>query len=183
MAAADDDLRTDDPIASSEPDPAGSGPAAQPSGKRGDLDGDGRLDARERFGVLKEAAIQAEYDTGRREDTEEEARRHVLIRLGTIIVGFVVLFGGLAMMILPGPGILGIIAGLGILSRELTWAERMLEYAKEKARVDELKEQPRWVKIGAWAITIGAITASLWYMLLADPKPELTAALPWNWDD
>ncbi|HWJ97119.1 MAG TPA: PGPGW domain-containing protein [Acidimicrobiales bacterium] len=174
---------TDDPVGRSSEDRAPDGaPAPGTSGRRGDLDGDGRLDARERFGVLKEAAIQAEYATGRHEDTEEEAKRHVALRIGTIIVGFVVLFGGLAMMILPGPGIIGIIAGLGILSRELTWAERMLEYAKEKARVDELKEQPTWVKAGAWAITIGAVAASAWYLFLADPKPELTEALPWNWD-
>ena len=175
---------TDDPVDTSPEDRAPDGdPAPAHSGRRGDIDGDGRLDARERFGVLKEAAIQAEYDTGRHEETEEQAKRHVVLRVGTIIIGFVVLFGGLAMMILPGPGILGIIAGLGILSRELTWAERMLEYAKEKARVDELKEQPRWVKVGAWVITIGAIAGSLWYVFLADPQPELSAALPWNWDD
>lgn len=174
---------TDDPAGPSPEERAPDDAAApEPTGHRGDLDGDGRLDARERLGVLKEAAIQAEYATGRREETEEEAKRHVVVRLGTIIVGFIVLFGGLAMMVLPGPGIIGIIAGLGILSRELTWAERMLEYAKEKARVDELKEQPTWVKAGAWAITIGAIAASGWYLFLADPKPELTAALPWNWD-
>ncbi|MGN6694370.1 MAG: PGPGW domain-containing protein [Aquihabitans sp.] len=174
---------TDGPADRSPEDRDPDGEAmSEPSGRYGDLDGDGRLDARERFGVLKEAAIQAEYATGRREDTEEEAKRHVILRVGTILIGFVVLFGGLAMMILPGPGILGIIAGLGILSRELTWAERLLEAAKEKARVDELKEQPRWVKVGAWMITIGAVAASLWYMFLADPKPELSEALPWNWD-
>lgn len=149
--------------------------------RRGDLDGDGHLDRRERMALLREAAIQAEYDTGRREETEAEARRNVVLRIGTIIVGFIVLIGGLVMMILPGPGILGIIAGLGILSRELTWAERMLDYAKEKARVDELKEQPKWVQVGAWIITIGAIAGSMWYLFLADPKPELAQILPWNW--
>lgn len=161
--------------------PEGAAPESgpEPAERYGDLDGDGRLDARERLGILREAAIEAEYATGRHEDTEEEARRHIAIRVGTIVVGFIVLIGGLAMMILPGPGILGIIAGLGILSRELAWAERMLEYAKEKARVEELKQQPRWVQVATWSATIAAIAASLWYVFLADPKPEL---LPWNWD-
>ena len=157
-----------------------TGPDA-PHARRGDLDGDGRLDGRERIELLREAALQAEYATGRHEESEEEARRHIAIRVGTIIVGFVVLLGGLAMMILPGPGIVGIIAGLGILSRELPWAERLLEYAKEKARVDELKEQPKWVQALAWAGTIAAIAASAWYVFLADPKPELAQILPWNW--
>jgi uncharacterized protein (TIGR02611 family) len=158
---------------------AGDEPGPEAHHLRGDLDGDGHLSARERFGVLREAAIEAEYATGRHEETEAEAKRNVILRMATIVVGFVVLLGGVAMMILPGPGILGIIAGLGILSRELVWAERMLDYAKEKARVDELKEQPRWMQVGAWAVTISAIGASLWYVLLADPKPEL---MPWNWD-
>lgn len=172
----------DDPVGPSPEDKTPDSTVTDQTGaRRGDLDGDGRLDARERFGVLKEAAIQAEYATGRHEETEEQAKRHVVLRVGTIAVGFAVLLGGLAMMVLPGPGILGIIAGLGILSRELTWAERLLEAAKEKARVDELKEQPAWVKAGAWVITIGAIAASAWYVFLADPKPELAAALPWNW--
>lgn len=160
--------------------PTAPGPDPTPR-RHGDLDGDGRLDGRERVELLKEAALQAEYATGRHEETEEEARRHIAIRVATIVVGFIVLLGGLAMMILPGPGIVGIIAGLGILSRELTWAERMLEYAKEKARVDELKEQPKWVQGVAWAITAGAIATSLWYLFLADPKPELSQVLPWNW--
>lgn len=155
--------------------------AAPPPTRPGDLDGDGHLDRHERLELLKEAAIQAEYATGRHEETEAEARRHIAIRVATIAVGFVVLIGGLAMMILPGPGIVGIIAGLGILSRELAWAERMLEYAKEKARVDELKEQPKWVQVLAWTGTIAAIAASAWYVFLADPKPELSAVLPWNW--
>ncbi|MCB0970055.1 MAG: PGPGW domain-containing protein [Acidimicrobiales bacterium] len=134
---------------------------------------------RERLELLREAAIQAEYATGHHEETEEEARRHVLLRLGTIVVGFVVLIGGLVMMALPGPGIVTVIAGLAILSRELPWAERMLEYAKEKARVDELKEQPAWVKGVAWGFTALAIGASLWWMFLADPKPGLADILPW----
>ncbi len=164
MAAADDDL----PAASS-PTPTGveADPPERPQSRREQL---------------REAAIQAEYATGRHEDTEEEAKRHVLIRLGTIVVGFIVLIAGLAMMILPGPGVVGILAGLGILSRELVWAERMIEYVQKKAKIDELKEQPRWVQATAWAFTIAAIGVSAWYVFFADPKPELTAALPWNWD-
>ncbi len=131
---------------------------------------------------LREAAIQAEYATGAREETEEEARRHVVIRVGTIVVGFLVLIAGLAMLVLPGQGIITVIIGLTILARELPWAERMLEYAKKKARVDELKQQPVWVKGVAWGFTALAIGASVWWMFLADPQPALGEALPWNWD-
>ncbi len=121
---------------------------------------------RDRRARLREAAIQAEYATGRHEETEEQARRGVIRRVGTIIVGFVVLIGGLAMMILPGPGILGVIAGLAILAQELPWAERLLEYVKKRAKIDELKEQPKWVQAVMWTITAGAVIGSIVYFVV-----------------
>ena len=54
-------------------------------------------------------------------------------RLVILIVGGVVLLAGVAMLVLPGPGILVIIAGLAILAKEFTWAERTLDKAKEQA--------------------------------------------------
>lgn len=54
-------------------------------------------------------------------------------RLVILIVGGVVLLAGIAMLALPGPGILVIISGLMILAKEFTWAERTLDSAKEQA--------------------------------------------------
>ena len=125
--------------------------------------------------------MAAEYATGVQEDTEAKARRHVVLRVGTIVIGFIVLIAGLAMLVLPGQGIITVIIGLTILARELPWAERMLEYAKKKAKLDELKHQPVWVKVVAWGFTALAIAASAWWMFFADPKPALGEALPWNW--
>jgi uncharacterized protein (TIGR02611 family) len=127
---------------------------------------------------LREAALAAEYATGEQEETEERARRHVLIRLGTITVGFIVLIAGLAMLVLPGQGIITVIAGLAILSRELPWAERVLEYAKKRAKLDELKQQPVWIKAVVWTMTGVAIAASAWWMFFADPRPSLADVLP-----
>ena len=114
---------------------------------------------------MREAAINAELATGTQERTAESARRHVLVRLGTIVLGFIVLIGGLVMMVLPGPGVVGIIVGLGLLARELVWAERLLEYVKKRAKLDELKEQPAWVKVAMWVGTIAAVGASAAYFL------------------
>ena len=66
------------------------------------------------------------------------------------MAGFVVLLAGLAALVLPGPGLVLIIVGLGILAQELPWAERMLEYAKKKAKIDELKQQPAWIRVAVW---------------------------------
>ncbi|MGI8615914.1 MAG: PGPGW domain-containing protein, partial [Actinomycetota bacterium] len=43
------------------------------------------------------------------------------------------LLAGLAMLVLPGPGIVVILAGLAILGTEYVWAQRLLRIAKEKA--------------------------------------------------
>lgn len=131
-----------------------SSDAAEPGGTEG-----GRL------GRLREAAIAAEYATGRQEPTPQRARRNVLVRLAIIVVGWVVLIAGLVMMVLPGPGIVAILAGLGILSRELPWAERLMEAVREKAKLDELKEQPAWVRGLMWALTIVAVAASVAYLI------------------
>jgi uncharacterized protein (TIGR02611 family) len=119
----------------------------------------------ERFALLREAALQAEYATGKAELTEVAARRHIVVRVATVIVGSLVLIAGVVMIVLPGPGIVGILAGLGILSRELPWAERMVEYVKKRAKVDELKKQPKWVQVVMWLFTIAAMVASLVYFL------------------
>jgi hypothetical protein len=54
-------------------------------------------------------------------------------RLMVFIAGVAVLLAGLAMLALPGPGVLVIILGLVILATEFTWAERMLDRATATA--------------------------------------------------
>jgi hypothetical protein len=54
-------------------------------------------------------------------------------RIAVTIAGFVVLIAGIAMLVLPGPGVVVIIAGLAILATEYVWAQRLLAAAKEKA--------------------------------------------------
>ena len=54
-------------------------------------------------------------------------------RVGVTIAGFAVLLAGAAMLVLPGPGIVVILAGLAILGTEYVWAQRLLRIAKEKA--------------------------------------------------
>jgi uncharacterized protein (TIGR02611 family) len=48
------------------------------------------------------------------------------------VVGFTVLLAGVAMIFLPGPAIIVVPLGLGILSTEFIWAARLLKTIKEK---------------------------------------------------
>jgi uncharacterized protein (TIGR02611 family) len=54
-------------------------------------------------------------------------------RIAVFIAGSIVCLAGIAMLVLPGPGIVVIIAGLAILATEFVWAERALDAAKAKA--------------------------------------------------
>ena len=49
------------------------------------------------------------------------------LRIAVLLTGLAVLFAGLAMLVLPGPGILVVLLGLAILATEFAWAERMLD--------------------------------------------------------
>lgn len=47
-----------------------------------------------------------------------------------VVTGFTILLAGIAMIVLPGPAIIVIPAGLGILATEFIWARRLLKMAK-----------------------------------------------------
>ena len=55
-------------------------------------------------------------------------------RLIKIVFAFTMLLAGVAMLVLPGPGLLVIIAALAILSGEFVWARRLLDRLKSGAR-------------------------------------------------
>jgi len=55
-------------------------------------------------------------------------------RLIKIAVGFTLVALGIAMLVLPGPGIVTIMLGLAILSAEYVWARRLLDRMKSVAR-------------------------------------------------
>jgi uncharacterized protein (TIGR02611 family) len=62
-----------------------------------------------------------------------------VIRVAKVVGGFVLLVAGIAMIALPGPGWLTIVAGLAILAGEFIWARRLLDRLKHHA--GRLKEQ------------------------------------------
>jgi uncharacterized protein (TIGR02611 family) len=69
-----------------------------------------------------------------RERRERHRERHRLIRVAAVIFGFIVLLAGavMAVPLVPGPGLLVMAVGLGILALEFAWAERLLERAADK---------------------------------------------------
>ena len=51
-------------------------------------------------------------------------------RIAVTVAGFGLVAIGLVLLVLPGPGIALIVAGLAILATEYVWAQRALNYAR-----------------------------------------------------
>lgn len=75
--------------------------------------------------AVLDAAIDAELATGRREPDRETARAHLLVRLARGGAGILLAGVGVALTVLPGPGVLLILAGLGILAIDYPFAARL----------------------------------------------------------
>ena len=72
-------------------------------------------------------------------------------------VGWVLVVGGVAALILPGPGLLMIFGGMAILSQQYEWAERRLEPVKQRALQAAEESVETWPRIlasslGAFAV-------------------------------
>ena len=75
------------------------------------------------------------------ERRERHRERSKVVRAAVVLAGFVVVLAGLAMIPLPGPGLLVTAAGLALLALEFVWAERVLERT-----VDQMSKATNTVK-------------------------------------
>ena len=105
-------------------------------------------------------------------------------KLVVTLVGCAVLTAGLIMMVTPGPGLLGIVAGLAILATEWDWADRWLTTARRKLHearlaaeaMDPRVRRRRILRVAAVVVlVVAAVTA---YVVLAD-WPDWSVSL---WD-
>lgn len=111
---------------------------------------------RDRLEHLERAAIEAELDTGVREETIEQAKAHLLVRMARILAGALVVMAGTAMLVLPGPGLLVIAGGLSILSIDVPFARRLLDNVRARLPQDEDGSVPKWVLVAsASALVVG----------------------------
>jgi uncharacterized protein (TIGR02611 family) len=95
-------------------------------------------------------------------------------KLVVTLVGSAVLAAGLVMMVTPGPGLVGIVAGLAILATEWDWADRWLTAARRKlqdAQAAAAAMDPRvrrrriLLAVGAVVLIVGAVVT---YVALQD---------------
>jgi uncharacterized protein (TIGR02611 family) len=95
-------------------------------------------------------------------------------RILVLLAGCCVLGAGVAMLALPGPGLLVIIVGLAILATEFAWAERMLDRAAGSAhaastKVSSNRRSRLMLLASASALVLGGgavmVLSSTWRMI------------------
>jgi len=92
--------------------------------------------------------------------------RGAIKRVGLEAVGWLLVVGGIAGLILPGPGLLMIAGGLVLLSQQYEWAERRVEPIKREAMRGAANSVETWPRIIATSTMIALIAAAgvLWFI-------------------
>jgi uncharacterized protein (TIGR02611 family) len=93
-------------------------------------------------------------------------------RIALEILGWLLVVVGIAALILPGPGLLALAAGLAILSQQYEWAEKRVRPVERQAKKTAAESVQSWARITlslllvAWLVGVGI----LW--LLQPESPE-----------
>ena len=97
--------------------------------------------------------------------------RGAIKRVGLEVVGWLLVVGGIAGLILPGPGLLMIAGGLVLLSQQYEWAERRVEPIKREAMRGAANSVETWPRIVATFLMAVLIAAAgvLWWTQPAVP--------------
>lgn len=81
-------------------------------------------------------------------------------------VGSLLLFAGVCMLVLPGPGWLAIAGGLAVLSKDVAWADRALERVRHRLPADEDGSVSTPVIVLSVLVALGAVSLSTWWYFL-----------------
>ncbi|MFD1211734.1 PGPGW domain-containing protein [Arthrobacter sp. GCM10027362] len=109
-----------------------------------------------------------------------------LRRIGIEVLGWVLIVVGLAALVLPGPGLLALAAGLVVLSLQYAWAKRLLASIRTLAFRSAAKEVRTWPRIIAGTLSGLAVVSAGILWGIRPPAPEWWALgdhwwLPGGW--
>lgn len=96
-----------------------------------------------------------------------------LYRLAVGGVGALIVIGGLLLVPLPGPGWLIVFAGLAVWASEFEWAQRLLDWVRDKVRAwnDWIRAQPLGVQGLAALLTAAFVVAVIWAVFKVSGVP------------
>lgn len=93
-------------------------------------------------------------------------------RVALETVGWVLVVAGIAALVLPGPGLLSIFAGLVLLSQQYDWAEKRLEPVKERALKAAAESVETWPRIVFSTLIALALIAAGVLWIWRPPAPS-----------
>lgn len=102
----------------------------------------------------RRAAYEIEAEVGKPKETSEQVRTHLVLRLARASFGATVLIVGIFLLVLPGPGLLVVAAGLAILARDVPFARRMYLRVHERIPKDHDGKIPVWMIVAGITISI-----------------------------
>lgn len=111
------------------------------------------------------AAIEAELETGRKERDERAAQASLLIRVARITAGAMITLLGVALIPLPGPGLIVLVAGLSILAIDVPFARRLLHKVRDRMPHNAAGGTSRWAILAMVVAAVVGLGASATYML------------------
>ena len=94
------------------------------------------------------------------ERRERHKQRNRVYRVAVVVAGVVVLLAGVAMLVLPGPAIVVIPIGLGLLALEFVWAETLLDRVAQGADL-ALNWRPPKTALIAFVVVLVAAAAAI----------------------
>ncbi len=134
-------------------------PPLQPPGS--DHHPDGPLDE------IVDWSIEAEEATAH-EATEAEAERGLIRRVARIGAGTTLVVVGLFLLVLPGPGLVTIAAGLALLARDVPFARRWLEVVRARIPESDEGRVAGWVIVVSVVAFVASVAGSLiWFFFLS----------------
>jgi len=125
-----------------------------------------RAERREHFDEILGSAVEAEIETGHREETREQAERHLLLRVARVTFGAIVVGVGISLIVLPGPGLIVIAAGLALMAQDVPFARRWLDKVRARIPEDEDGGIAAWVVVLSVAGLVLSVSASIWFTFL-----------------
>jgi uncharacterized protein (TIGR02611 family) len=104
-----------------------------------------------------------------RAQRDRHLSRSRFYRVPFAVLGFTVVLIGLALLVLPGPGLLVIAVGLGMLALEFAWAERVLERTLDRMSqtsqtVQRASRLQKALSLAAAMATLGALIVAAVYL-------------------
>ncbi|MDP9445089.1 MAG: PGPGW domain-containing protein [Actinomycetota bacterium] len=93
----------------------------------------------------------------------------IVKRFAVTLLGVALLAAGATLMVLPGPGILLIVAGLAVLASEYVWAQRLLSRARKQAvQVQQQAVASRSRTAGSVLFALGMVALGVTMLVVDD---------------